>query len=83
MGRHNTSTSNSRTNHNGKRHSERLSGYVAPKDKNYWESEMDRVSEVEGLRNAGMGTLMGRISRFKLRMDLETLAKYAKITPSG
>jgi hypothetical protein len=66
---------------NGRRSSERLSGYVAPHEKNYWDKEMTRISRIEGLHNAGMGTLMARISRFKIRLDLASLAEYAKIKP--
>lgn len=79
---HNNSSSNG-GNHNGRKGSERLSGYVAPKEKAWWETEMDRVSDLEGLRNAGMGTLMARISKFRLRLDLASLKQYAKIPPSG
>lgn len=65
-------------NGNGRGPSSRLTGYVLDDEKNWWNEEFERVAKLEGLRNASMGTLFSRICKFRLRLDLASMAKYPK-----
>lgn len=66
-------------NANGRREpSTRVSGYVTLSIKKSLTEELNRVAQVEGLRNARMGTLLTRIASSGLRLDWASLAKYRK-----
>ena len=65
--------------HNGREPSARLTGYLPKKEKLWWNEELERVAQLEGLRNVGMGTLFARISKAGLPLDIASLSKLKAI----
>lgn len=69
----------SRSNpNNGQESSTRLTGYLTDAEKEWWNGELKRVANLEGLRYVSMGTLFTRIAKNKLRLDLASLTKYLR-----
>jgi hypothetical protein len=66
---------------NGKNHNgdfARVTGYVAPGDKQYLVAEIKRAAKIEGVRDPKMGDYISRWSKYRLHFDHDSMREYAE-----